>query len=72
MNLTTQPFIKIFSVKFLLKTDTIGIESRSYGSYLIHCKMRSMKNYHNEHTKIEFGMLIVVILYEFHTSHFAV
>ena len=40
-----------------------------------HCKMRSMKfiqNYHNEHTKIEFGMLIVVILYEFHTSHFAV
>ena len=41
----------------------------------IHCKMRSMKfiqNYHNEHTKIEFGMLIVVILYEFHTSHFAV
>ena len=42
---------------------------------LLHCKMRSMKfiqNYHNEHTKIEFGMLIVVILYEFHTSHFAV
>ena len=41
----------------------------------IHCKMRSMKfiqNYHNEHTKIEFGMLIVVILYEFHTSDFAV
>ena len=37
--------------------------------------MRSMKfiqNYHNEHTKIEFGMLIVVILYELHTSHFAV
>ena len=37
--------------------------------------MRSMKfiqNYHNEHTKIEFGMLIVVILYEFHTSDFAV
>ena len=34
--------------------------------------MRSMKfiqNYHNEHTKIEFGMLIVVI---FHTLHFAV
>ena len=42
---------------------------------MAHCKMRSMKfiqNYHNEHTKIEFGMLIVVILYEFHTSHFAV
>ena len=41
----------------------------------VHCKMRSMKfiqNYHNEHTKIGFGMLIVVILYEFHTSHFAV
>ena len=41
----------------------------------MHCKLRSMKfiqNYHNEHTKIEFGMLIVVILYEFHTSHFAV
>ena len=37
--------------------------------------MRSMKfiqNYHNEHTKIEFGMLIVVILYEFHTLDFAV
>ena len=37
--------------------------------------MRSMEfiqNYHNEHTKIEFGVLIVVILYEFHTSHFAV
>ena len=37
--------------------------------------MRSMKfiqNYHNEHTKIEFGMLTVVILYELHTSHFAV
>ena len=41
----------------------------------MHCKMRSMKfiqNYHNEHTKFNFGMLIVVILYEFHTSHFAV
>ena len=54
----------------------------------LHCKTQSMKfiqNYHNEHTKIEFGMLIVVILYEFqfgmlivvilyefHTSHFAV
>ena len=40
-----------------------------------HCKMRSMKfiqNYHNEYTKFNFGMLIVVILYEFHTSHFAV
>ena len=40
----------------------------------MHCKMRSMKfiqNYYNEHTKIEFGMLIVVILYELHTSHFA-
>ena len=37
--------------------------------------MRSIKfiqNYHNEHTKFNFGMLIVVILYEFHTSHFAV
>ena len=37
--------------------------------------MRSMKviqNYHNEHTKFNFGMLIVVILYEFHTLHFAV
>ena len=37
--------------------------------------MRSMKfiqNYHNEHTKSNFGMLIVVILYELHTSHFAV
>ena len=37
--------------------------------------MRSMKfiqNYHNEHTKLNFGMLIVVILYEFHTLHFAV
>ena len=42
---------------------------------VVHCKMRSMKfiqNYHNEHTKFTFGMLIVVILYEFHTSHFAV
>ena len=41
----------------------------------LHCKMRSMKfiqNYHNEHTKFNFGMLIVVILYELHTSHFAV
>ena len=40
-----------------------------------HCKMRSMKfiqNYHNEHTKIKFGMFIVVILYDFHTSHFVV
>ena len=26
----------------------------------------------NEHTKFNFGMLIVVILYELHTSHFAV
>ena len=34
--------------------------------------MKFIQNYHNEHTKIEFGMLIVVILYEFHTSHFAV
>ena len=37
--------------------------------------MRSMKfiqNYHNDHTKFNFGMLIVVILYEFHTLHFAV
>ena len=40
-----------------------------------HCKMRSMKfiqNYHNEHTKFNFGVLIVVILYEFHTLHFSV
>ena len=34
--------------------------------------MKFIQNYHNEHTKIEFGMLIVVILYELHTSHFAV
>ena len=34
--------------------------------------MKVIQNYHNEHTKFEFGMLIVVILYEFHTSHFAV
>ena len=34
--------------------------------------MKFIQNYHNEHAKIEFGMLIVVILYEFHTSHFAV
>ena len=34
--------------------------------------MKFIQNYHNEHTKF-FGMLIVtVILYEFHTSHFAV
>ena len=26
--------------------------------------MKFIQNYHNEHTKIEFGMLIVVILYE--------
>ena len=38
-------------------------------------KVRSMKfiqNYQNEHTKFNYGMLIVVILYEIHTSHFAV
>ena len=45
------------------------------GKLTVKCKVYCMKliqNYHNEHTKIEFGMLIVVILYEFHTSHFAV
>ena len=42
---------------------------------LAHCKVRSMKfiqNYQNENTKFNYGMLIVVILYEIHTSHFAV
>ena len=34
--------------------------------------MKFIQNYHNEHTKIEFDMLIVVILYEFHTLQFAV
>ena len=34
--------------------------------------MKFIQHYHNEHTKIEFGMLIVVILYELHTLHFAV
>ena len=34
--------------------------------------MKFIQNYHNEHTKFTFGMLIVVILYEFHTSQFAV
>ena len=34
--------------------------------------MKFIQNYHNEHTKFNFGMLIVVILYELHTSHFAV
>ena len=49
--------------------------TRQHAELTVHYKMRSMKfiqNYHNEYTKIEFGMLIVVILYDFHTSHFAV
>ena len=34
--------------------------------------MKFIQNYNNEHTKFNFGTLIVVILYEFHTSQFAV
>ena len=60
----------------LLEYHQLQLYSRgAWKAYSIHCKMQSMKfiqNYHNEHTKFNFGMLIVVILYEFHTSHFAV
>ena len=34
--------------------------------------MKFIQNYHNEHTKFKFSMLIVIILYDLHTSHFAV
>ena len=45
-----------------------------FSDYTAKCEagMKFIQNYHNERTKIEFGMLIVVILYEFHTSYFAV
>ena len=42
---------------------------------ILHCKYQSIKvtqNYHNGHTKFEFGMTIVVILCGLHTLEFAV
>ena len=61
---------------FQVSTELISIPySVVDATHYTHCKMRSMKfiqNYHNEHTKFKFSMLIVVILYDLHTSHFAV
>ena len=34
--------------------------------------MRATQNYHNGHTKFEFGMAVVVILYDIHTLEFTV
>ena len=34
--------------------------------------MGVIQNYHNGHTKFEFSMTIVVILYDIHTLEFAV
>ena len=34
--------------------------------------MNIVQNYHYSHTKIDFGMILVVILYDIHTSFFAV
>ena len=34
--------------------------------------MKATQNYHNGHTKIEFNMTILVILYDIHTLEFAV
>ena len=54
---------------------SIELNTCPYMVLLIHCKFQSVKviqNYHNGHTKIEFSMTIVVILYDIHTLEFAV
>ena len=80
---TPQSIINSYRFSFFVNTaflwntvqyDVVALSAPEFRQAL-HCKMRSMKviqNYHNEHTKFNFGMLIVVILYELHTSHFAV
>ena len=40
--------------------------------HAVHHKVKSMKSIHNGHTEIEFGITVVVILYEPHTFDFAV
>ena len=54
-------------------TDTIGVTiKRATKTTLLIPKRECHTNYHNGHTKIEFSVAIVVILYDIHTLEFAV
>ena len=51
------------------------IMHQSSVTLVVHCKFQSVRatqNSHNGHTKFEFSMTIMVILYDIHTLEFAV
>ena len=66
-------FLSLLLSSFLTKQ--LSSKQYKFQIRLLHCKNWSMifiPNYHWNHTKFEFGMISMVIWYEYHTSVFAV